>query len=255
MKQQINLPKPLFAPHGKRAVLLLHAYSGSSNDVRMMSRYIESADYTVYSPNFSGHGTLDPLDILTQDKEAWWQDTTAALAFLKEQGYTQIAVFGLSMGGIYAMHALELQDPAIVGGGLFCSPIFPENNHVFENFMLYAKQVMTLAELPSATIEQKLAEFEPLAEKQLAAIQETAQRASTQLSEIKVPVFLAQAGQDKMIDPTNVFKTAQALKNSRYTLQWYPESTHVITVGKDRRQLQQDVLSFLNALPWNEEKE
>lgn len=255
MKQQINLPKPLFAPHGKRAVLLLHAYSGSSNDVRMMSRYLENADYSVYSPIFSGHGTLNPLDILKQEKYKWWEDTTEALAFLKEQGYTQIAVFGLSMGGIYAMKALETQDPAIIGGGLFCSPIFPENNNVLPNFMLYAKQVLQAAGTPTVELESKLSEFKPLVENQLAAIQETAQQTANQLSAIQNPVFLAQAGQDEMIDATSVFKTAHALKNSRFTLQWYPNSTHVITVGKDRRQLQQDVLNYLNDLPWNEEKE
>ena len=255
MKQQINLPKPLFAPHGKRAVLLLHAYSGSSNDVRMMSRYLENADYSVYSPIFSGHGTLDPLDILTQEKQTWWEDTKKALAFLKEQGFSQIAVFGLSMGGIYAMKALEQQDSAIIGGGLFCSPIFPENNHVLPNFMLYAKQVLQLAGTSSDELELKVSELKPLVEKQLLDIQETAQQTANQLSTIQNPVFLAQAGQDEMIDATSVFKTAHALTNSRFTLQWYPNSTHVITVGKDRRQLQQDVLNYLNGLPWNEEKE
>ena len=41
MAKKINLPKPLFSEKGKRAVLLLHAYSGSSNDVRMLSRRLE----------------------------------------------------------------------------------------------------------------------------------------------------------------------------------------------------------------------
>ena len=66
---------------GKRAVLLLHAYSGSSNDVRMLSRRLEKENYTVYSPNFSGHGTLVPEDILDQTTEQWWQDTQEAVAF------------------------------------------------------------------------------------------------------------------------------------------------------------------------------
>jgi len=73
--KKINLPKPLFSEKGKRAVLLLHAYSGSSNDVRMLSRRLEKENYTVYSPNFSGHGTLVPEDILDQTTEQWWQDT------------------------------------------------------------------------------------------------------------------------------------------------------------------------------------
>ncbi len=36
-----NQPKPVFAEHGKRAVILFHAYSGSPNDVRMLCRSLE----------------------------------------------------------------------------------------------------------------------------------------------------------------------------------------------------------------------
>ena len=61
-----SLPKPLYGKHGKRAVLLLHAYSGSPNDVRMLCRFLEKSEYTVYAPLFEGHGTLDPEDILSQ---------------------------------------------------------------------------------------------------------------------------------------------------------------------------------------------
>jgi carboxylesterase len=35
-------------------------------------------------------------------------------------------------------------------------------------------------------------------------------------------------------------------------LNWYPKSGHVITVGPERRQLEQDVADFLAALGWRE---
>ncbi|GMC04553.1 hypothetical protein K4E_21110 [Enterococcus thailandicus] len=66
-------------------------------------------------------------------------------------------------------------------------------------------------------------------------------------------MFLAQAGQDEMIDPMGVYETARRLNKQRVTLQWYPTSKHVITVGNARRELERDVLEFLEKLPWNEE--
>lgn len=63
---QMRAPKTIFLPHGSKAVLLLHAYSGSPNDVRMLARALEKLDYTVYAPMYAGHGTTDPLDILQQ---------------------------------------------------------------------------------------------------------------------------------------------------------------------------------------------
>lgn len=50
-------------------MLLLHAYSGSPNDVRMLARYLEKSEYTVYAPLFTGHGTLAPQDILAQKRK------------------------------------------------------------------------------------------------------------------------------------------------------------------------------------------
>ena len=146
-----SLPKPLYGKHGKRAVLLLHAYSGSPNDVRMLCRFLEKSEYTVYAPLFEGHGTLDPEDILSQKAENWWKDTQKAIQFLKSEGFSQIAAFGLSMGGIFAVRALA--DESLIGGGFFCSPISPVENHVPENFEKYVRQVLKFAGQSDEAIE------------------------------------------------------------------------------------------------------
>ncbi|MGX7173599.1 alpha/beta hydrolase [Enterococcus ratti] len=246
-----NLPKPFYAKHGKRAVLLLHAYSGSPNDVRMLARYLEKSDYTVYAPLFTGHGTLNPKDILIQKTETWWEDTLQAIHFLESEGLSQIAVFGLSMGGIFAMQALEEQ--SMIGGGFFCSPISPVETHVAESFEIYVRRVLKLAGKDEQTVEEMIAALRSYVFSQLAQIQQQAANIEKKLNQIQVPVFLAQAGQDEMIDPFGVYETAKKLATKRITLQWYPNSKHVITVGQSRRLLEKDVLNFLEKLPWNEE--
>ena len=40
------LPQEIYFKNGKRAVLLLHAYTGSPNDVRMLARQLEKENYT-----------------------------------------------------------------------------------------------------------------------------------------------------------------------------------------------------------------
>lgn len=244
MEQAKQLPTGLFLPKGKRAVLLLHAYTGSYNDVRMLARSLESQEYTVYAPLFKGHGTKDPNDILIQSPAAWWQDTQQALAFLRNKGYRQIAVFGLSMGGLYAMAALRESD--VLGGGAFCSPLHPAPNTIHVNFMLYARHLL------KETINEPAVEAASV--KQLAAIETFSARVQQILSDIHVPVFLAQAGKDQLISPNTVYQAAQNLSQTRCNVQWYPNSGHVITVGPDRKELEKDVLYFIEGLSWNEEK-
>ena len=251
MKKKMSLPKPLFVEKGAKAVLLLHAYSGSPNDVRMLCRRLEQENYTVYSPMFKGHGTLQPQEILAEKVTDWFQETKEAIAFLKAKGYQEIAVMGLSMGGIMAMGALTLADTAIVGGGSFCSPIFKTENNVPENFVKYSEQVLSYSELTIEEKQQQLAQIAIGAEQQLAQIQAFGTTVSEKLATVKQPVFLAQAGKDEMIDPLTVYKTAQALVNTKVTVQWYPESGHVITVAPERKQFEQDVVAFLQTLPWS----
>ena len=244
--EMLKAPQSLFLTHGDVAVLLLHAYSGSPNDVRMLSRFLEKQAYTIYAPLFSGHGTLDPADILKQDPTRWWQESQAALAFLKARGYQKIAVFGLSMGGIFATRLVTAGDPAVIGGGFFCSPITPVKNNVVENFLLYAQKVLTYAKEP--VTKTKLDTFKTQVSQQLQKIEQQALPAAASLQKIHVPFFMAQAGADEMIDPRGVFQTAQQLTQTNFTLKWYATSGHVITIDPVRREFEQDVAAFLATL-------
>lgn len=253
MNRIVRQPKPLFIKNGSRCVLLLHAYTGSPNDVRMLARSLESQNFSVYAPLFTGHGTLDPKNILDQPAAQWTEDTKKAIGFLKAEGFQQIAVFGLSMGGIYAARAIQMQDKTIIGGGFFCSPIFPAETNIVENFLKYAEIMLKNAGSQTLERREKIKTYRKLLEAQLNGIDQVAASAAEELDRIQVPFFMAQAGKDEMIDAKGVFKVAEALQENRFTLQWYPESKHVITVDKHRRQFEQDVYQFLTTLPWNEE--
>ena len=153
-----------------------------------------------------------------------------------------------------SMHALTEQLTGLIGGGFFCSPIYPVENKVPENFVLYAENVMKIAEVPAEEQQSRLQSIEQRVKQQLGAIETIASQTADKLNKIHAPLFLAQAGKDEMIEPMGVYQTAQALTQARVTLQWYPNSGHVITVSGEHKQLEQDVVQFLATLPWNEEK-
>lgn len=253
MRRKIKLPEPLFVENGERAVILFHAYSGSSNDVRMMCRFLEKRKYTVYTPIFSGHATLSPEDILNETVNQWEQDALQAVAFLKSRGYSKIAVLGLSMGGIFAVNLLTRELKEIVGGGFFCSPIFPVKNHVPENFAIYAESVLTAAETNEQEKTERMTVIKEQSIQQLQQIEAYAEKTAGELNKINVPVFVAQAGKDEMIEATGVFQTVEALTHTKITFNWYPNSGHVLTVGPEHKELEQDVANYLDELLWNEE--
>lgn len=254
MQRKPSLPRPFFVKKSCRGILLLHAYSGSSNDVRMLSRVLENNNYTVSAPILTGHGTFEPLDILAASVEEWRRDVRQAFKKLAEE-CEEVAVFGLSMGGILAMDLLVEQLPEIIGGGLFCSPLFKTENQVPENFFRYAEQVYQIAGVDPVVQTEKLARIKEAEGQQLKAIEALGEAVAQKLSGLRVPVYLAQGGKDEMIDATTVYKTVAALPQTDVSFHWFAKSGHVITVDPVHKHFEATILQFIENLPWNEEKQ
>lgn len=248
----INLPKPFFFEGGEKAVLLLHAYTGSANDVRLLGRELERNGYTVYAPNFSGHATDRFEDILDiGSPEAWFTDVMRAKEELVAKGHNEIAVFGLSMGGIMAARGLETGE--FIGGGSFNSPIFNiHESNVPKMFMYYAKLFKKKLGLANEMIEQDLAMIKPKLESQLRSLDDFTITVQQKLREITVPYYIAQSGKDEMIGSDLGEILADHLRHTNVDYNWFPEATHVITIGQNRKEFEMTVLDFLSQLNWNE---
>lgn len=239
-----------YFPRGPQGVILLHAYSGNSNDVRMLGRELERHGYTVYAPLFSGHGG-DPRKILqVGGPEAWWADTQLAIRRLRDNGINQIAIFGLSLGGLLATRALE-NDAKLAGGGTFASPITSwGRSNVPAYFPRLAKDYYQRVHENPAQIKQNLAWIEQHLPQQLAAIQAMTREIDQQLAKIHQPFFIAQGGKDEMIDPRSGEELAHRLQVQHIPVDYhfYPQATHLLTVNTAHRQLFTDVLNYLQNL-------
>ena len=129
---------PFFFEAGPRAVLLLHGFTGSSADVRMLGRFLEKNGYTSYAPHYKGHG-VPPEQLIQSAPDEWWTDVLAAYNMLKEAGYEEIAVAGLSLGGVFSLK-LALHVP-IKGIITMCAPMTMRTTDImFEGVLQYAKQ-------------------------------------------------------------------------------------------------------------------
>lgn len=149
-----------FFPHsGRRGVILLHAYTGNTNDVRMLGRQLNWQGYTVFAPLLSGHGG-DPKKVLESNgPDDWWDDTRMAIFRLRDAGIDQIAIFGLSLGGLLATRALE-NDPRLLGGGVFASPITTwGQSNVPEYFPKIAAKYYRQQKLNPLIIKEKVAKL------------------------------------------------------------------------------------------------
>ncbi|MFD1672548.1 alpha/beta hydrolase [Agrilactobacillus yilanensis] len=241
-----KMPEPLYFDAGEVGVVLLHAYTGTSSDQRLMGRFLERSGYSVYLPHFMGHATFEPLDILQQgNAEQWWTDTKAAVRYIAYKHKQPLYIFGLSMGGVFATKALMTLD-SVVAGGVFSSPVIPDRQtNIYPNFLKYAEKIYQYRQLPAAEIQAKLELIQELLPKQLADIAQFSEAMTEDLDKIKKPFFIGQSGQDEMIDANGAYALKAALKSAKVDFHWYPQASHVLTVGPAHKQLQADVLKFI----------
>ncbi|MSD83401.1 alpha/beta fold hydrolase [Lactobacillus curvatus] len=245
-----RLPQPFYFDGGSVGVVLLHAYTGSANDVRMMGRFLEKHQLTVYAPQFAGHATADPTEILTRGSvEAWWADTVTAVEQLSAVNKQPLFVFGLSLGGLFAMRAIE-KLPQVYGGGIFSAPVLEgPSAKLTPLFGQYAKTMMQLTSVSSVTQKARLATIDQRLPQQLTSIGIFSRQVVTDLKHIKdKPIFIGQGGQDQIIDSTQAQVLYQQLTQSNIPVDyhWYPQAGHVITVDNAHHQLETDVLEFIN---------
>ncbi len=99
-------PKPFTIESGKRAVLLLHGFTGNTNDVKRLGRYLSERNYTVHAPLYKGHGG-DPETLINTDPIEWWNSAVEGYDNLRSLGYEEIAVAGVSLGGIFSLRLGE----------------------------------------------------------------------------------------------------------------------------------------------------
>ncbi|UJL45261.1 alpha/beta fold hydrolase [Virgibacillus sp. NKC19-16] len=247
---KVKQPEPFTFEAGPRAVLLLHGFTGHSADVRMLGRFLEKKGYTSHAPIYRGHG-LPPEELIQTNPDEWWEDVRDAYKHLQDLGYKEIAVAGLSLGGVLGLKiAYSEKTKAIIP---MCTPMFFDNEtQLTKGFKSFSKEYKQLEGKDEEEIEQEVSDvmenstavFEGLA----AFIDEVRANVDT----IYTPTYVVQARKDQMINTDSATYIYENVEADEKDMKWYEESGHVITLDKEKDQLFEDIYQFLESLDWEE---
>lgn len=227
------------------AIILFHAYTSSHQDMTLLARRLHKEGWGVYCPLFTGHGTGDVMALVETSPQAWAQDSRQALAKVRQAGYASVMVFGLSLGGILATYLMTLEETDILAGGIFNSPLLLDQTpDLTDSFRAYTEKVYhqqgqeDLLEKDWPAILQGHLD-------QIQALDEFKAGLEGELHQVHQPFYMAQSGQDEIIDPEKALAIPQALVNAQVSLETFPRHTHVITVGKHRQVFEDSVIRFI----------
>jgi carboxylesterase len=247
---KIVAPRPFTLGEGKRAVLLLHGFTGHTADVRMLGRYLEKRGYTCHAPLYKGHG-VPPEQLVHTGPKDWWQDVMDGYEFLKKKGHKEIAVSGLSLGGVFS---LKLGYNVPVKGIIpMCAPAYIKSEEVmYEGILEYAREYKKHERKSEEQINKEMEEFQKTPMQTLKALQDLIADVREHIDLIYAPLFVVQARHDKMINTNSAHIFYNEAESTMKEIKWYEESGHVITLDKERNQLHEDVYQFLEKLDWEE---
>ncbi|WP_427871290.1 alpha/beta hydrolase [Listeria aquatica] len=67
---------------------------------------------------------------------------------------------------------------------------------------------------------------------------------------IYAPIFVVQGRLDDMVDVDGAKRIYDEVQSNEKHIKYYENSGHVITIDKERKILQDDILQFLDGLDW-----
>lgn len=242
-------PQPLTIEGGKKAVLLLHGFTGSTKDVKKLGEFLSKRGYTVHAPIYSGHG-VEPEALLETRPEDWWNDVVEGYNFLKSNGYEEIAVVGISLGGVFSLKVAEtFPVKACVA---MCAPITRDNSKgLFTRLYHYARLYKHFENKSKDQIISELHELRITPKDSLDGVTRLTTETRDDLSAIKAPTLVLQGSLDDELYQESAPFILNTVETDDKEIIWYENSGHIITLDKEREKVYEDVYKFLDHIEWS----
>lgn len=240
---RISPPKPFTFEEGEQAVLLLHGFTGTTNHMKMLGKYLHEKGYTVHAPLYKGHG-LSAEELTKTTPEAWWESAYEGYKFLQNQGYKEITVCGISMGGVFACKLATLFP--VKNLITMCAPMAKrEKDSLMKRMLSYAKTYKEFEGKAAEVIQEEVKALEQMPFEALADFNDMVLETSKSLHRITAPTLIIQGCLDDHVYQASAEIIYEGVSSTHKTLKWYEESGHVITMDKEKMHVFEDVHTFL----------
>ena len=241
-------PQALSLPGGAVTVVLIHGFTGSPSELKLLAESLNAEGYGVEVPLLVGHGTTlqDLMGVVPQQ----WIDPLDALITRLLAAGQKVVVGGLSLGSILTLQ-LALRYPQIEALLLYSPPIRSGDPRRFFAPLL----VRFTQSLPKPASDF----FDPMAAQRLwsydrypvatsARVLDLISRTRKQLSQVRQPLLAIASRCDKVITPSGLALLMRSVQSSPRELHWLERSSHAITVDAEWTMVRDLSLDFLRKI-------
>ncbi len=239
-------PSPFLFEGGSSGVLLLHGFTASPVEVKLIGEYLHQRGFTVSGPLLPGHGTtIEEINACT------WRDWTdhAARAYAELTARCErVFVGGESLGGLLSLY-LGSAHPEIAGLILYApalriaSPLV----HLSPLFKFFVKALPKRREEddPDSAVNQRWNGYtvDPVpAVAQVLPLQREVRR---RLPRIEQPIIVFQGRLDHTLKQSGAEEIVAAVQSTDKQLVWQTGSSHCIVLDVEWEEVAEKTLAFI----------
>lgn len=216
---------------GPVGVLLLHGYTATTAEVRLLAQCLHQKGYTVAGPLLPGHGTT-PQEM----QHCRWQDWAAEVEHTYQTLAAQcerVIVGGESMGALLALH-LAAHHPNIEAVLAYSPALRIARKNVWGAYLL----APFVGHVKKGEIKEEFWQGYPVNPlRALVQLHKLQRQVRRRLPAIRQPVLIVQGRLDTAIDLRGVDELYRKIGSSVKELHWMEKSGHVVMIDRELEQV------------------
>lgn len=227
-------PSPFLLDGGSTGIMLIHGYTGSPTEMRLVGEYLNAAGLTVLGPRLPGHGTT--VEEMNRCKWTDWTEHVEACYRELRRRCSTVFVAGLSMGSLLTLY-FAAHHPEIAGAITYSPapwvrnrllPLTPVARH-----FIASRPKSGDSDLADPAAENQLwcyaVDPVPAAAQLYALIRQVRQL----LPKLAPPLLIIYSPGDMAIHPTSAQRTYDLAGSADKEIIRLEGSGHVITVDRE----------------------
>ncbi len=251
MTQHSHLdPSPFSLDGGPVGALLIHGFTGSPPEMRLIGDYLHERGLTVAAPLLPGHGT----NVDDMNRRSWteWTDCVeTALADLQARCET-VFVGGLSMGAVLTLY-LAAHHPDLSGIVLYSPAVWPASRLLYLTpvlkYLLPKKPQSGETDLTDPAADLRLWSYEEDPVFAAHELLKLLRRVRRLLPLVTCPVLIIHSTHDQAIHPQSARRTYERVGAPDKELVTLHDSGHCLTVDSEWESVAAMTYRFIQAHP------
>lgn len=237
--------EPFFRGAGSRGVLLVHGFTGSPFEMRLLGEDLAARGFAVEGVKLAGHvGTT--RDLAASTWHDWYRSASDGMDRLRQRvGSDKIAVAGLSMGGLLTLELARQRGDELAAICVMAAPLWlPPQAETFARVTARLPLIRraALPKLAGSDIrDPEMKRRNGIAQGRagmplpaLASLVELGAHLRDKLGDVKVPTLLMHSERDHTVPFACMDGIASRLGTREYQKVVLHESFHVITLDVER---------------------